>query len=170
MRTIWKFPLKFTGENGYACTVQMPRAAVVRHFAFEFRGPLDPGPRKGVPTIWAEVDSEQPAEPAQFQIFGTGHEIPNGATHVATFDSEPFVWHVFDMRRAVDIPENLRSVLPDFPAQNAYRLLIKAGFTLVIAPGGSKRYWQPPKSDEGLTTEEMEALGELQQHGFGSAA
>lgn len=162
MRTIWKFPLEFTTENGFTCTVQMPCGAVVRHFAFEFRGPLDQGPRKGVPTIWAEVDSEQPTEPARFQIVGTGHEIDDGAAHVATFDAEPFVWHVLDMRRAVAIPDDLRAMLPDFPAMNAYRLLVKEGFRLRDDKG-----WIAP-DDEPLSHEQMLAVGELQEHGFGS--
>ncbi len=97
MRTIWKFPLNFDRPglaSGLYATVDMPRGAKVRHFAFEYRGPMDDGPRKGVPTLWAEVDYQAPLERREFQIIGTGHAIPDGADHIATWDAEPFVWHL----------------------------------------------------------------------------
>ena len=163
MRTIWKFPLEFVnGPDGWLARVTMPRGATVVHFAHVYRGPLDNGPRKGEPTIWAEVDPTAPNERATFQIFGTGDDVPDAAYHVATWDAEPFVWHLYDMRYALTIPAALRPMLPDQAAVNAYRLLVKDGFAL-----RDDKAWLAP-DDEPLTTEQMLAVAELQEHGFGA--
>ena len=30
-----------------------------------------------------------------FQIIGTGHDVPDGFTYVGTYFEDPFVWHVY---------------------------------------------------------------------------
>lgn len=94
MRTIWKFPLPMAvaGEP-----LSMPRGARIVHFDIQYSGPLDNGPRPGVPTLWVEVDPDQAAEPRQFVIIGTGHEIPADGQHVGSYQAEPFVWHVYEV-------------------------------------------------------------------------
>jgi hypothetical protein len=34
-----------------------------------------------------------------FTVVGTGHEVPRGATHVASWQEPPFVWHLFELER-----------------------------------------------------------------------
>ena len=53
--------------------------------------------QNGRPTVWAEVDPEDPDKRnKRFFIIGTGHEIPFlNLEYVGTFQQEPFVWHVY---------------------------------------------------------------------------
>ena len=50
------------------------------------------------PTLWLEVDTEALApRDTTYVIVGTGHRVPDGATHVGsakTIDGA-FVWHVY---------------------------------------------------------------------------
>lgn len=165
MRTIWKFPLAFTSEH--TATVQMPRGAAIVHFAFEYRGPLDASPRTGIPTLWAEVDDQEAPEPRPFRVFGTGHPLPDGAQHVATWDAEPFVWHLYDVQHAIDLPAEIEGLPQD--AINAYRLLRREGFTLQDALPGFMPTWSAP-DDEPTTMEQTMALATLAEHGLGTLA
>lgn len=166
MRTIWKFPLEFTTtQAGVRCEVDMPRGAAIVHFAFEYRGPLDQGPRAGVPTVWAQVDDREPRERHTFEIFGTGHPLPDGAQHVATWDAEPFVWHLFDTSWVVAIPDEVQAAGQE--AVNAYRLLEREGFE--YRPDRDAPVWAAP-DDEPQTTEQMMALATLAEHGLGTLA
>ena len=87
MRTIWKFPLPVVpgGEP-----VAMPRGARIVHGAMPRAAPW-------TPTLWAEVDSDQAAEPRHFVVIGTGHGIPADAQHVATYFEGELVWHVYEI-------------------------------------------------------------------------
>lgn len=54
--------------------------------------------QRGVPCIWAIVDTSKPRTEYYFRIFGTGHSLtPNARadTHVATFQDGSLVWHMF---------------------------------------------------------------------------
>lgn len=85
---------------------------------------------------------------------------------LAVFDR---TFSIFDGTPPVsDIPAELHSMLPTPDASNAYRLLIKDGFTLGGTPIHGW-YWIAP-TDESLTTEQMLAVGELMQHGFHGVA
>jgi hypothetical protein len=83
MRTIFKYP--FTdGQNSFA----MPRGARILHLATQ----------NGTPTLWAEVDTEQPGEVREFRVIGTGHEVPPlPCEYIGTYLSGPFVWHVYEI-------------------------------------------------------------------------
>ena len=81
MRTIWKFVIPFPEGQ-----VVMPRGA--RILALQ--------KQDEIPTIWAEVDPEAPKENHLFIIYGTGHRVVAG-TYIGTFQSPPFVWHVYDV-------------------------------------------------------------------------
>lgn len=51
-----------------------------------------------VVVVWCEVelaDGEQPATEAH-RVFGTGHPLPDGASHRGTVQSGPFVWHLYN--------------------------------------------------------------------------
>ncbi len=45
--------------------------------------------------MWCEVEDNKRSEQANFQCFGTGHEIPLSATWLATYDDGPFVFHLY---------------------------------------------------------------------------
>jgi len=158
MRTIWKFPLP-SAERAPEAIVSMPKGAEVVHFAMQ----------GGAPTIWALVDDQAKLEDRPFQTFGTGHRITDGAEYVGSYYTGPFVWHVFDMRVAVEIPDAVAE-LPQ-AAINAYMLLRREGFMASQTyhlDGHRVRWgWVAPSPDP-LTTEQMMAVAELQEHGFGS--
>ena len=56
--------------------------------------------QNGAPRLWALVDPEQPEERRFFEVYGTGHPIPDihSAVYVATFqvDDGAFVFHLFE--------------------------------------------------------------------------
>lgn len=168
MRTIWKFPLEFTRFGAYEGTVEMPRGARIVHFAFEYRGPMDSGPRQGIPTVWAEVDDQEVHETRSFQIFGTGHPLPDGAAHVGTFDAEPFVCHVFDTTRAISLPDEIARLPQD--AVNAYRLLRREGFYVVRDCEKPYQWTWRAGDNEPTTMEQTMALATLGEHGLGTLA
>jgi hypothetical protein len=155
MRTIWKFPLPFVA---YECTIAMPAGAEIVRMEPQFSGP-----RNGVPTLWAIVDDQAAQERRRFAVIGTGHRLPDEATYIGSYEADPFVWHVVELPLAV--PGQV-AVLPQ-DAQNAYRLLVRAGFTQAWDAGAHS--WHKP-DDEPMTTEQIMAVAVLQEHGFGTVA
>ena len=82
MKTIWKFPVPFPHGD-----IIMPKGANVLALQIQH----------GIPTLWAEVDPDNPNETHHLAIYGTGHPIDPGAgSYIGTFQSPPFVWHVYD--------------------------------------------------------------------------
>lgn len=162
MRTIWKFPIP-TATTTDAVTLEMPKGAQVVRFASQ----------AGVPTIWALVDDQAALEDRPFQTFGTGHPVTDGAQYVGSYEQGPFVWHVFDMGNAVAIPDAIAELPQE--AVNAYMLLRREGFMAgqpYRMPGAVTKHdvrwaWVAPSPDP-LTTEQMMAVAELQEHGFGA--
>ena len=49
--------------------------------------------------FWAEKDDAQPAHRRAFQVFGTGHDLPDEAAWCGTTDRTRggFVWHLFEV-------------------------------------------------------------------------
>ena len=66
--------------------VDMPDGAHVVHV----------GEQNGYPTLWFEVDAERRIVPRRFGVYGTGHLIPASATHVGSYVTPPFVWHIYE--------------------------------------------------------------------------
>lgn len=89
MRTIYKYKL----EPNFG-TLQMPKGAQVLTVQIQH----------GTPCLWAKVDPTQPTERRTFNVYGTGHEMPDDPclVYVATFqvDGGALVWHVFESTRA----------------------------------------------------------------------
>jgi hypothetical protein len=89
METIYKYPLKLTGEQ----TIEMPRGA-------EILSVQDQG---GTICVWALVDTKSETKQYTFRIYGTGHELPEQCgmfermiyAHVGSVQQDGFVWHVF---------------------------------------------------------------------------
>ena len=48
-----------------------------------------------LPFMWAEVAEEVSKTEFQFQLFGTGQEIPESATYLTTYSIGPFVLHLY---------------------------------------------------------------------------
>ena len=81
-KTIWKYQIRT------ATPINMPRGAKILAVS------LDPG---GVPCMWVECDASLPLEERKFEVFGTGRSIPEESTHVGTYLSPPFMWHVYEV-------------------------------------------------------------------------
>ena len=85
MTTIYKYTLR-PGRT----MLQMPADAQV----------LTVQMQDGTPCLWAKVDPTKPAELRTFDVYGTGHTMPDDPPmlYVATFQMEggALVWHVFE--------------------------------------------------------------------------
>lgn len=81
MRKVWKFEL-----NIGPTTLEMPIEAEVVYVDIQ----------AGVPTLWALVDPELPTGIRRFCVRGTGHPILEGEVYVGTWQSPPYMWHLFE--------------------------------------------------------------------------
>ena len=82
---IWKYPL----EVSDAQRVNMPAGAKLLCIQVQ----------RGVPMLWALVNSENEVEPRFLLTVGTGHRCPGGlGSYVGTYqiDSGFLVFHVFE--------------------------------------------------------------------------
>ena len=86
MRTIWKFALEVTGVPQ---VFDVPRGAKVVRVAEQ----------NGKVAMWVDVDTKRPVDERTYQIFGTGHTVPEDAIYMGSADMKPFVWHVFEAAR-----------------------------------------------------------------------
>lgn len=83
MRTVYKYTLAVVREQ----TVFMPHGAFIRRTAWQSAGP----------TIWAEVDTDQPDEERMILIIGTGEKFPDvSKIYLDTVFEDPFVWHIYE--------------------------------------------------------------------------
>jgi hypothetical protein len=60
--------------------------------------PLCVQTQNGVPTLWAEVDDEEPKTAHTIKMIGTGHEIKwedGRFIYLATIQIDVFVWHIY---------------------------------------------------------------------------
>ena len=82
MKTIWKFELETTDRQ----TISMPKDALI----------LNINTQGDIPVLYALVNTDNKVEYRIIEIFGTGHEIPNGIIYLGTYSIQSMVWHVFD--------------------------------------------------------------------------
>lgn len=47
--------------------------------------------------LWAEVVKDTQTKQFDFQVFGTGQDIPDSAKYLTTYDDGPFVFHLFQV-------------------------------------------------------------------------
>lgn len=88
-RVVWKFPLE--SET----IIDLPRDAQVRLAGLD--------PAGGRCCLWIELNPDAPREPRFFALYGTGQEIDGdfpSPMHVGSIIDRPFVWHVYEDRRA----------------------------------------------------------------------
>lgn len=52
--------------------------------------------------FWAEHDDDAPERSRRFQVFGTGHPLPDGASWAGTCPrmANGLVWHLYEITRA----------------------------------------------------------------------
>lgn len=93
MKVVYKYPLDPSEQT----TITLPKWAKVVHVGMQG------------PTIMLWVQHQQPfggqpTETRVFQVFGTGHPIPDFAGHLGTVMDAPFVWHVYQIAPWVEAP------------------------------------------------------------------
>lgn len=93
MRTVWKYSISMYRED--VGTFFIPKGARLVHVAPEV---LNPGSlQEQAVSLWFEVDPDSDKEPRVFEIFGTGHDIPEAAgTYRGTAVVPPLVVHVYE--------------------------------------------------------------------------
>ena len=86
-RMVWKVPLTDPVE-----VVRLPLGAWTVHVAQQ-------DPERPWPTVWVEVDPDQPEIDVMFQVVGTGQPIATGAHHVGSVLTAggALVWHVYEV-------------------------------------------------------------------------
>lgn len=99
MRTIWKYSILMYRE--VVGTFFVPTGARLVHVAPET---MNPGSlQEQAVSLWFEVDPEADKEPRVFELFGTGHDIPEGAgTYSGTVVVPPLVVHVYERTQSSD--------------------------------------------------------------------
>jgi len=88
MKRIFKFPLEMTDLQ----KIDMPKDSTL----------LTVQVQKGIPCLWALVDTDKEAEGRFIGIIGTGNPVPeNTLRYIGTFqalEGNWFVGHVFEMK------------------------------------------------------------------------
>lgn len=88
---MWKFPLPLDDKPH-------PLPGIIRAAV--------PGLLRNQLTVWAEADDDDAFSPrAAYQVFGTGHQVPDGATWTATVADPPFVWHIFAVAPVIGLAD-----------------------------------------------------------------
>lgn len=86
MRTVHKYPVHLL-EGGRHTIYLLPVGAQVIRFADQ-RGGL---------FMWVDLNTGAGTEQRAFQVLGTGHELPGGATHRGSCEQGSFVWHLYEV-------------------------------------------------------------------------
>lgn len=89
MITVYKYPIG---------TMELPRGAKV----------LSAGIQDDAFFIWVQVDDAETTEFRQFEVYGTGWEIPfpqNELAFISTVHRDGWVWHVFEILDAFEDQE-----------------------------------------------------------------
>jgi hypothetical protein len=99
MRTVWKYSINMYRE--VVGTFFIPTGARLVHVAPEM---LNPGSlQEQAVSLWFEVDPAADHEPRTFEIFGTGHDIPESAgAYSGTAVVPPLVVHVYERTEPTD--------------------------------------------------------------------
>lgn len=91
MKTVWKYTFDSARnpEKESVYNFMMPKGAKIIHMA------ADPN---GFECIWVEFDDANRDNKVEriLEVFGTGHVIPPLSQHVISWNSGPFVWHMYD--------------------------------------------------------------------------
>lgn len=85
MKTVWKYQLVIRDGLQH---LSIPEGARIVHVGMQW----------DTPTFWLEVNPEAALEFRTFQVYGTGHEIPNSNIFIGTAVGNPFVWHIYERK------------------------------------------------------------------------
>ena len=90
-RTIWKFPLgpSAAAVHGFPLSQEIFGVPWGAYFVHVGQDPNSDW------CLWAEVDRSNMRTSLKVFVIGTGHEVPEGATYLASIVDGPFVWHVY---------------------------------------------------------------------------
>lgn len=88
MKTVFKYTVPITD---HPVQIGLPHQHIIRHIGYQSRNAV---------TFWAEVPDEPDMNPITrlFQVFGTGHQIPDSAVYIGTSIQGEFVWHLYEVR------------------------------------------------------------------------
>ena len=54
----------------------------------------------GKPMMWFEVTGHTTTlKRRHFEVFGTGHQIPDDAIYIGTWQGPPYVWHLYEVTK-----------------------------------------------------------------------
>lgn len=109
MITVWKFKLPLLEEF----KLDMPLDAQILM--------ADHQPDVG-PCLWARVNTHSPIAPRWFRVTGTGHEVPPYSWHIASFQSDPYVWHLWgvcESREEMERKQRMR-MIPTWRSPKVY--------------------------------------------------
>jgi len=83
MNTIWKYQVALSAEP---TVLMVPPPAQFLAAGWQ-----------GMPVVWflADPDEMPPKVPITVRVVGTGWDVPDDATHLATVHNPPYVWHLF---------------------------------------------------------------------------
>ncbi len=84
MKKIYKYPIP----------CKEPKFSVVLPIGFKF---LRLAFQDEQLQMWCEFAAGARTIKTDFQAFGTGHEIPDGAKYLTTYDLGPFVFHLYQV-------------------------------------------------------------------------
>lgn len=87
MKTIWKFLLRINDRQ----VVVLPHGAQMLTIQMQGHHPC----------LWALVDPSRPPQQRGIQMYGTGHPATDAGVYIATFQTGPLVFHVFEDREEV---------------------------------------------------------------------
>lgn len=81
-KQIWKFPM------GMATTHEMPELS--EFLCVQLQGETA--------MAWFLVVPDGSKRVCKFKTYGTGQDIPMGERYLGTYQSPPFVWHLFEAK------------------------------------------------------------------------
>ena len=87
MKSVFKYPLLHIGTP---MVLSLPAGS--KALAFQFQ--------EATPTMWVEVTSSEEYVRREFQVFGTGHDIPDHAQYVGTVQDDWLVWHLYEVTQS----------------------------------------------------------------------
>lgn len=90
-RTTWRFSIDYYYNT--TAVLSLPEGATLLHVEAE-KLPAD------VISLWFEVDPEALRSPRTFEVFGTGHPIPDGYEYRGTAIARPLILHVYEAVQA----------------------------------------------------------------------
>lgn len=89
MKTIYKYLIEINDE----IEIELPKGAEI----------LVAGKQGETAQLWAIVDTDNPIEKRTFAIIGTGNPFwPIHYKYINTFTDRVFVWHLFEIRPALE--------------------------------------------------------------------